>query len=89
VLDELVKLLSDIEMDPGEAASSEIVVSASRRIALVYADLLVNGVAEAEVARAMLLATLTLYDALGHAAAIPMLLRLTADRYEQQLARLN
>lgn len=83
LLKEFVPLVSELGMDPGEAIS-DMIAQASTRIALVYADLLAQGVAEADIAGAMLGATLTLYDALGLAAAIPMILRSTADQVERQ-----
>lgn len=81
--DELIARYSDYEIDPGDDVIPEAVVDASRRIAGIYAGLLSQEIEDVVVARAMMGATISLYDAMGLAEILPSVLRSIADRLEQ------
>lgn len=85
--DELIARLADYGNDPGDAMSLEIVIDASERIAAVYADMLRQGVSEEVVARAMMGATISFYDAIGLGGVLPALLRVVADKVDGELDR--
>lgn len=65
--------------------ASEAVLDASRKIALIYADLLKSGLSDELVGRAMIGATIQLYDAIGLGAQLPTLLRRVASNIETEL----
>jgi len=65
--------------------ASDIVLDASRRIALIYADLMQAGLSDELVGRAMIGATIQLYDAMGLAPHLPDILRRVADNVEAEL----
>lgn len=84
--EDLIARLADVGDGVDHEALPEMVTEASERIAAIYAGLLARGVQDEVVARAMLGATISLYDGIGLATILPRVLRLAADNVEKELA---
>jgi hypothetical protein len=78
-IDRLADFESESELP---AAAADAIDAASLRIASVYAELLGHGLNEEDVCRAMMGATVTLYDAVGLRESLPVVLRRIAARIE-------
>ncbi|HEX7656112.1 MAG: hypothetical protein ACTHKR_08620 [Sphingomonas sp.] len=75
---------ADLDQSPDEdMLTSRAIANASARIAMIYGDLLGSGMTEDAVARAVIGAALTLYDAIGYGEALPAILRRIAARIER------
>ncbi len=75
------------ESGAAQADGQEAMLDASRKIALICADLIDAGLSEHMVAEAMMGATIHFYDAAGLAEKMPDILRLKADRIQQILLK--
>lgn len=84
-LNELISRLSDYDLNVDDLFPSAAISDASARIAEIYSQLLVPGVTDEVVARAMIGATVSLYDTIGLLAVLPTVLRTVADKIESDL----
>ena len=81
--EELVQRLAEFDLNAGDSALDKALTDAPARIAAIYIEMTDRGAAGEDVARAMLGATVCLYDNLGLLGALPDVLRLVADRLEE------
>jgi hypothetical protein len=87
--DTLIARYSNYGFDPGEDDLPEPVLEASRRIAGVYARLMSQGIGEELIAKAMLGATVSLYNAMSFSGILPSILRRIAHDLEQDGSSLH
>lgn len=79
---ELIRQLTDLDLNTGDTIPTAAVADASAQIAGVYSQLLAAGISDVVVARAMIGATIVLYDAVGLLDVLPTVLRTVADKIE-------
>lgn len=83
LLEELIDSHARIDAEPDmEMLNSAAVVEASEAIAAIYAKLLTSGMSEEAVGRAMIGATIALYDAMDLGNILPAVLRRVASNIE-------
>jgi hypothetical protein len=82
--EDLLHRLADFELNASDPDLGAAATEASARIASIYAAMMEKGATDEAIARAMLGATVALYDTLGLMPFLPHVLRMVADKLERQ-----